>query len=405
MKISQAVILAAGESSRFWPLNNQHKSLFKIVGKPLIYWTIKGLADNGVKDFAIIVSPESNITQELKSTPQELGVNISYFIQEEPLGTGSAIILAKDFVKGSFFLVWGAKAFSKKVFAKVLEKYKNETQGVFVGSVTKNPWDYGIFKLEGDKILKIQENPKKGEEFSNIKQLGIYLIEPAYFDYYQKLSKHHEADHIDTLNLYLKDKKTDLLLLEKDVTSLKYPWNALSALKSMMETEYFESYISPTAVIGANVVINGKVYIGDNCQIGDNNILRGPVNLEAGVKTGAFFEIKNSIVQEDTHFHSGYVGDSVIGKNCRFGAGFITANRRIDRENIKSVVKGNKIDTHFTHLGAIVGNNTSFGIHTGTMPGVIIGSNSLVGPGTLVFENIPDNKIFYTETKGKTIDK
>jgi bifunctional UDP-N-acetylglucosamine pyrophosphorylase/glucosamine-1-phosphate N-acetyltransferase len=159
-------------------------------------------------------------------------------------------------------------------------------------------------------------------------------------------------------------------------------------------------FIEKNTTIGDNTVIQGPCYIGEGCKIGNNNVIRGPVNLEKNVVTGAFFEIKHSIVQEGTHFHSGYVGNSVIGNNCRFGAGFITANRRIDRGNIKTIIKGNKIDTGLTYLGVVVGNDTSFGIHAGTMPGVIVGNNSLVGPGTLVFKNIEDKTTFYTEFKG-----
>ena len=128
--------------------------------------------------------------------------------------------------------------------------------------------------------------------------------------------------------------------------------------------------------------------------------MRGPVNLEKEVVTGAFFEIKNSLVQEGTHFHSGYIGNSIIGKDCRFGAGFITANKRVDRGNVKSLVKGEKIDTSINCLGVVVGNNTRFGIHCGTMPGILIGSDCMIGPGTLVFENIKDGKTFYTKFEG-----
>src|SRR3989344_4740069 len=385
----QAIILAAGESSRFWPLNHGHKSQIKLLGRPLIFWTIKALAENGVKDIALIISPSNTtLKEDLKTVAGDLNVKLTYFVQEKPLGTGNAISLAKDFIKEPFFLVWGAKAFAKEIIAKMLEKYRGEgLSAIFVGSKTDSPWDYGIFKLNGDNILEIVENPKKGKEPSKIKQAGIYLLEPAYFDYYQKLPKHHEADNIDTLNIYLKEKKACLLLWENDIPSLKYPWNVLSISRIMLESESFQNYVSPAATIGTNVVIKGKVYIGDNCQIGDNNVLRGPLNLEKNVKTGAFFEIKNSVVQEGTHFHSGYVGDSVIGKNCRLGAGFITANRRLDRGNIKSVVKGKKIDTGLTYFGAAVGDNSSFGIHAGTMPGILIGSNSVIGPGSLVSEN------------------
>ncbi|MFH1363848.1 MAG: DapH/DapD/GlmU-related protein, partial [Candidatus Omnitrophota bacterium] len=233
--------------------------------------------------------------------------------------------------------------------------------------------------------------------------------------YYEKIKKHHEEDFIDALNFYLKDKKSDLIVLEKEPPSLKYPWEALSLMKLMLESNQFQPEISPDASIGenaainknvyigknvsigANTVISGPAFIGDNCRIGANNVLRGPVNLEEGTVTGALFEIKDCLIQKGTHFHSGYVGDSVVGENCKFGAGFVTANRRIDRGNINSFVKDKKTDTGLTSLGTIIGNNSSFGIKSGTMPGVLIGSDCQIGPGTLVFKNIEDGKSIFTK--------
>jgi len=62
----QAVILAAGESSRFWPLNQKHKSLFKIMGRPLIWYTIESLKKAGIKDIIIVQGPKKDIEEELK---------------------------------------------------------------------------------------------------------------------------------------------------------------------------------------------------------------------------------------------------------------------------------------------------------------------------------------------------
>lgn len=203
--------------------------------------------------------------------------------------------------------------------------------------------------------------------------------------------------------------------IEKEVN---YPWEILVLLPELFTEGSFKPSISKTAEMGKNVVVKGDVYIGDNvivgdntvisgpcylgdnCKIGANNVIRGPVCLEKDVITGALFEIKNSVVQEGVHFHSGYVGDSVIGKECRFGAGFVTANRRIDRGNIKCQVNGEKVDTGLTYLGLIIGNGSRFGIHVGIMPGVLVGSACLVGPGTMVFENIEDNTTFYTKLEG-----
>jgi len=119
--------------------------------------------------------------------------------------------------------------------------------------------------------------------------------------------------------------------------------------------------------------------------------------LENNVLIGAFAEVVRSIFQEDVHIHSGYFGDSIFSRGCRIGAGAITANVRIDRGEIK--VGSKKINTGLNSLGVIMGENTKTGIHCSLMPGVLIGSNCIISPNSIVFENIKDNTSFYTEFK------
>lgn len=409
----QAIILAAGESSRCWPVNHGHKSRMRILGKPLIYWTIKGFTDKGIKNIILVISPNSPIKEEMLLAFKNVDVKLSFVVQEKPLGTGNAISCAEKLINQPFFLSWPDKVNSGVLVEKIIEKQKaNNVQAVLVGTKTDTPWEFGIFKLKDEKVIEIVENPKPKEEPSNIKFIGFCFSQPDFFHYYNSLPKHHEADFIDVLNLYLKNKKTELIFLEKGLREIKYPWDFLEIMQMIFELSEFKNYISPTAQIGKNVIIKENVYIsdnvvvgentiisgpcfiGENCQIGPNNILQGPVNLENKVVTGAFMEIKNSIIQEGAYFHSGYVNDSIIGQNCCFGAGFITANRRFDRTNIQTMVKGKKTDTKLNSFGAAIGNNSKFGIQSGTMPGVLIGSNCVIGPGALVFENIKDDTVF-----------
>ena len=157
--------------------------------------------------------------------------------------------------------------------------------------------------------------------------------------------------------------------------------------------------IGKNVKIGINTVINGPCYIGDNVIIGANNVLRGPLDLESGVTTGAFTEIKNCLIGKDTHIHSGYFGDSIVGENCRIGAGFTSANRRINRDNIFSSVKGQATDTKLTSFGCVIGSGSRLGVNVSTMPGVFIGRNAVIGPGTIVKENVEDNTTYYSEFK------
>lgn len=149
-----------------------------------------------------------------------------------------------------------------------------------------------------------------------------------------------------------------------------------------------------------NAVIKGPCYIGDNCVIGNNALIREYTNLENNSIVGANVEVTRCIFQEDVHVHSGFFGDSIFGKGCRIGAGTITANVRIDRGEVKSVVKGEKIGTGLDSLGVIMGENSKSGIHCSLMPGILIGSNCNIWPHSIVFDNIEDGTTFYTEFKG-----
>jgi bifunctional UDP-N-acetylglucosamine pyrophosphorylase/glucosamine-1-phosphate N-acetyltransferase len=418
----QAVIMAAGESSRFWPLNYQHKTLFKICGKPLIASLIEEIRKTGIKDIIIVQGPSRDIGKELKDK------SLKYVVQKRPTGTGDAILAAEKLIRDKQFFVLNAddtdvKENLKRISQK-LEKGKNKI--ILLASRTKTPWLFGILKIRGDRVLEIVEKPKRGQEPSNLKNDNFFLFPREFLGYLKKVPS-HPFSLIHALNLYARENKIEVAMSKRETLSLKYPWHLFATLQKKLNPSDFKTRIAKSAKIGKNTVISGKViigegtkigpnttingpcYIGKNCDLGASNVLRGPLSLEDGVKTGAFMEIKESIIQASTHFHSGYLGNSLIGRDCRFGAGFVVANRRIDRQNIFSHVKGEKIDTDLTYFGTVIGSNTKVGIQVGVMPGVFIGSHCVIWPGNLVFNNVPDNTMLKNSQKSgidvKTLNK
>jgi len=413
----QAVILAAGESSRFWPLNQKHKSLIKIMGRPLIWHTIEGLKESGIKEIIIVQGSKKDAEKELKD--YKFGIKIKYVTQPEPKGMGNALWQAKNLIKDQFFVL-NAERIDCGEMTKIsaAKSKKSKVNTVLIGQKTKNPQLFGMMRLKGERILEIVEKPKKGKEPSNIKVVGVYLLESGFFKVYQKTKK-HMYDFEDALSDYMGENDVRVAILnksEKETPSLKYPWHLFNAERYLID-RFLKSTIEKSAKISKNVQIQGKVYvgknakifenaiikgpcyIGENCIIGNNSLVREYVNLENNCLIGANAEVTRSIFQEDVHVHSGYFGDSIFGKECKLGAGTITANVRIDRGEIKSAVKGEKVGTGLNSLGVIIGENTKTGINCSLMPGVLIGSNCVIGPGTLVFENLEDNSNLFTEFK------
>jgi bifunctional UDP-N-acetylglucosamine pyrophosphorylase/glucosamine-1-phosphate N-acetyltransferase len=97
---------------------------------------------------------------------------------------------------------------------------------------------------------------------------------------------------------------------------------------------------------------------------------------------------------DETHIgHLSYVGDSVIGTRCNFGAGTITANLRFDDGNVKMAVKGKEVDTGRRKLGIVLGDNVKTGIKASFMPGVKVGANTWIGANFMVTHDLPSNSI------------
>ncbi len=399
----QVIVLAAGQSSRFWPLNLKHKSLLKIMGKPLIWYTIESFKKVGVKDVIIVQGPQKDIEQELKN--YDLGVDIKYVVQPEAKGMGDALFQTKDLLPEQFFVL-NAERFDCGNYIKlILEKQKlSGAKLILLGAKTDNPQFYGILDLEKDRAKNIIEKPEKGKEPSEIKAIGIYFLPKEFLDYYQKAPEHMYAFEY-ALSLYMKEKEVRVVITEKEPASLKYPWDLLKVNKELMD-KYLRPKIEKSAKISKNVTIEGKVnigkntkifegvvvkgpcYIGDDCVVGNNSLIREYTNLENNCLIGALAEVTRSIFQENVHTHSGYFGDSIFSKGCRIGAGTITANVRIDRGEVKSIIKGEKIGTGTGFLGVIMGENSKTGINCSLMPGILIGPNCLIGPGSIVFKNV-----------------
>jgi UDP-N-acetylglucosamine diphosphorylase/glucosamine-1-phosphate N-acetyltransferase len=405
-----AVVLASGASSRFWPLNARHKTLAKIMGKPLIYYTIKGLEDSGIKEVFISQNERKDIEEELKNYKFSK-IKIRYFIQKEPRGMGDALLKVRNLIKEKFFVVNAERVDVKEIIEKL--KFERERKIVLFGQKTQAPHLYGVYKIKKGKVIEIVEKPKRGKEPSDIRVLGVYLLSPEIFNYYPKTQTEYSFEK--ALSNCLKKVSHKLVILNKErkLFSLKYPWH-LFEIKNYLMEKYLNFKVSKKAEIGKNAFISGKVfikdgvkifenavikgpcYIGENSIVGNNVIIRESTNLEKDTLVGAGAEIKNCIFEEGVHCHSGFFGDSVFGKNTKIGAGTITANLRIDRKEIEVVVKGEKIKTGLKFLGSIIGENTKVGINSSLMPGVLIGSNCIIGPHSLVKRNIKDNTLFYS---------
>ncbi len=401
----QILILAAGESSRFWPFSEIcHKSLLKIGNKTLLEQTIEGVKGN---EIILVINPKTQLSEDILKNKK-----ISIIKQEEPKGMADAIIKAKNAIKDEFLVIMPYYVNIKEYLPKIInvnapavavKKYEDDDEKT-----------HGIARIDKKKVVEIKEKEKfLGAEYSII---GIYRLKK---DFVANLEKIQNTQYSFETLLNEVAKTTGLNYFEiGELPSLKYVSDLLSIKKFVYAEIKKQNKVKPklkkgnalieksvilgkNVKIGNNVSIKGETYIGDNSFIGDNALIRDSI---VGENTSIGFgtEIARSIIMDNTHIHSGFLGDSIIGQNCRLGANFITGNRRIDRKTIKIEIK-DSYDTGLTSLGGIIGYGVKTGINTSVMPGTLVGNNSIIGSDTQIKKRIESNKLVYN--KKETVEK
>lgn len=406
--MNKIIILAAGASSRFWPLSTQnHKAFYKCgLGKTIIEETVSSLLTLKPKEIDIVVSPKDFEKAKQIFINQK---NIKFFVQEKPMGEGEALLEVFKNVdyKGSFFLTTADKVNALEVL-KLLQK---EKQAIALRQTT-TPQYFGIAALDNEgNIIKVVEKPAKVESPTSNRITSCYLLDASFIDVLRNTSSAHYSLE-DALSTYVKKAKVKGVFVDKiEDIKLKFSWDLLSINKLIQNKKEFKhieksAKIAKTAVIngsiyiGKNVVIMdfvsivGPVYIGDNSIIGTHSLIRQNVFIDENVLIGGGSEVKNSIIYTNSSLHRNYIGDSILEKDVKIGAGTVIANRRNDRREIKTLVKEEKILTGLTSFGSVMGSGVRVGINSSIMPGVKLGSNAHIWPASLVLKDVLDDGVF-----------
>ncbi|RLG15006.1 MAG: hypothetical protein DRN66_00595 [Candidatus Nanohalarchaeota archaeon] len=401
----QTVILCGGKSSRFWPLGyDRHKCFSKIMGKTLLEYTIES-ASKITKDIIIIKRQDFDEKSIDFEKYRAQGINVCFREQKRSLGMGDALLCAKEQINDDFFVVFPNNFACGDLMKKMLKG-----TDVLLGQKTNNPQLYGVFGFENKKPVKIVEKPKKGKEPSNIRIAGTYHLSKKFLNIL-KAQKTSEYNFEEALSIHLKRNNVELELINEELNSLKYPFHLLAiknrifdmSLKPIIQKS---AKIAESAIIGKNVhigknttimegaVVKNNVYIGNNCIVGNHCVVRDYCNIEDNIVIGAHSEVKNSIMYSGTSIHRSYIGDSIIGQNCRFGACCITSNRLFrkqgKRPEIKCFIEAKKkyVNTGLTSLGIICADNVDVGTNVNFMPAVMIEADSRITPNSLVKGNV-----------------
>ena len=208
----------------------------------MIYYPLSTLLLAGIRDIIIIATSRDILKyEELLGNGNDLGISLSYAVQDKAKGIAEAFIIAKDFIgNDSVSLILGDNLFYGEGFSHKLKKAtKLKTGALVLGYYVQNPKDFGVISFDDEfNILSIEEKPKNPK--SNYAVPGLYFYDNKVVNIAKQLepSARNELEITSVNQAYLKEKELDLILLGRGNT-----WLDMGTQDGLLEASNFVSII------------------------------------------------------------------------------------------------------------------------------------------------------------------
>jgi NDP-sugar pyrophosphorylase family protein len=180
---SKAFILAGGKGTRLRPITYEiPKPLVPLQSKPILEHVIDLLRAYDVRDIVLSIGYLGDKIKEYFSDEKRLGIKMTFVEEQEELGTGGPLKLAKQLLKDTFLMVNGDNLINIDLRKMYQAHCENRATATIALTTIDDPTSYGVAVLEGNKIIKFIEKPSKEEAPSKLINTGLYILEPSVID-------------------------------------------------------------------------------------------------------------------------------------------------------------------------------------------------------------------------------
>lgn len=354
--------MAGGEGSRLRPLTiNRPKPMVPLADRSVMWHIIELLKQHGITELIVTLQYLANVIQDQFGDGSAFGVHIAYSVEETPLGTAGSVKNAEHLLDAPFLVISGDALTDIDLTA--LAQFHTAKGGLATLALkhVSNPLEFGVIIADEDgRVTQFLEKPSWGELFSDTVNTGVYMLDPAVFDYIEK----------ETAVDWSKDVFPAMLARDESlfgyVTTDGY-WTDVGTLQEYMRAT--ADYLAGKVKLPrAGQCIYGEVWAEGETEIASDAQLHGPIFLGHGAK------IKTGVV---------VYGPSVIRDYS-----VIDARATIDR----SIIWRNSYVGEGAELrGAIVGRQCNIKSRAVVFEGVVIGDQTVVNRGAVIQ---PDVKIW-----------
>ncbi len=401
-----ALVLAAGQGKRI--KSNLPKVLHKVCGKEMVNHVIDSIRKSKIDDINIIIGKGAELVKVGTESRK-----VSYSLQAEQLGTGHAVICAKEFLKdkkGVVAIFTGDTPLIKQeTIERLVENHiNNKNAATILTALVEDPTGYGRIVRKDNQVLKIVEHKDCNEEELKINEMnsGIYCFDiELLVDTLEKLNNNNEQGEY-----YLTDIIEILKSQNKPIGAVITDYEETIGVNSRIQLAQAEEILKNRINLkhmenGVTLIDPKTTYIGIDVEIGKDTIIYPNNILEGNTKVGENCliyqnsRIKDSVIGNEVDIQSSVILDAIIGDNTTVGPfAYLRPETKVGKharigdfvEIKKSKIGDGTKVSHLTYIGdAEVGSGCNFGCGTvvvnydgKTKHKTIIGDNSFIGCNT-----------------------
>ena len=198
----KALVLAGGRGTRLRPITHTSaKQLIPVANKPVLFYGLEAIRAAGITEVGIVVGDPAELLRpdhrtgeqvtvivnsqaeirEAVGNGHEFGLRVTYLQQEAPLGLAHAVKISRDYMADEPFLMYlGDNLIKDGVTSFVREFEAQRPDAQILLAQVKNPSDFGVAELEGDRVVRLEEKPAQPR--SDLALVGVYLFGPSIFE-------------------------------------------------------------------------------------------------------------------------------------------------------------------------------------------------------------------------------
>lgn len=355
--------MAGGEGTRLRPLTSlRPKPMVPIVNQPVMEHIIGLVKHHGITEVVATLAFMPQVIEDYFGSGEEWGVDISYALEDTPLGTAGSVKNAQKLIGDETFVVISGDALTDIDLTAVIEFHKEKGGPVTIALMAvPDPLDFGVVITDEDgRVERFLEKPTWGQVFSDMINTGIYVMEPEVFKY---IPDDRPFDFSSELFPLLMKEGFDLYGCPVDGY-----WCDVGSAESYLQV-HRDILDDKARVFVPGVSAREGLWVGEGSQvdssasIGQGVVLGRNVTVRAGARIGDYTVIGDNCVigANATVSHSIVWNDSFIGKQAQVSGALLC--RRVD---IRSRAR--------VDMGAVIGDEVMIG------QGAVVAANVQIYP-------------------------